>query len=78
MKVIIRLLLLLSLVVIIAGCTVNNSSDTILSVGKATNPHDAQFKNTNDSKKIKIINDVFKEKSGLLIKNLMLERRYQI
>ncbi|HDX9652471.1 TPA: hypothetical protein ROY23_002934 [Bacillus wiedmannii] len=62
MKVIIRLLLLLSLVVIIAGCTVNNSSDTILSIGKATNPHDAQFKKTNDSKKIKIINDVFKEK----------------
>ncbi|EOO12378.1 hypothetical protein ABEY48_25070 [Bacillus mycoides] len=62
MKVVIRSLLLLSLVILFAGCTANKSPDTILSIGEATNSHDAQFKNTSDNTKIKIINDIFKEK----------------
>ncbi|HDR7380607.1 MULTISPECIES: hypothetical protein [Bacillus cereus group] len=62
MKVVIRSLLLLSLVILFAGCTANNSPDTILSIEEATNSHDAQFKNTSDNTKIKIINDIFKEK----------------
>lgn len=78
MKVVIRSLLLLSLVILFAGCTANKSPDTILSIGEATNSHDAQFKNTSDNTKIKIIHDIFKEKNGLLIKGLMLERRHQI
>ncbi|MEH7464853.1 hypothetical protein V7166_23255, partial [Bacillus thuringiensis] len=62
MKVITRLLLLFSLVIVVAACKNENHSNTILSVGKPLKNNEIHFKNTDENKKIRIINEVFKKK----------------
>ncbi|MDP7980209.1 hypothetical protein [Bacillus multifaciens] len=62
MKVITRLLLLFSLVIAVAACKNENHSSTILSVGKPIENNDIHFKNTDENKKIRIINEIFNNK----------------
>ncbi|EOQ01026.1 hypothetical protein KOY_05423 [Bacillus cereus VDM021] len=62
MKDILRFLLLLCLLFVLTSCKNENSSNIILSVGKPIENAEIQFKNTDDDKKIRIINGVFNEK----------------
>ncbi|EJR24647.1 MULTISPECIES: hypothetical protein [Bacillus cereus group] len=69
MKDILRFLLLFCLLFVLASCKNENSSNTILSVGKPIENAEIQFKNTNDDKKIRTINGVFNEKKWDVNKN---------
>ncbi|MGG2016354.1 hypothetical protein [Bacillus sp. S10(2024)] len=62
MKVITHLLLLFSLVITVVACKNENLSNSILSVGKPTENNDIHFTNTDENKKIRIINEIFNNK----------------
>lgn len=62
MKFISHLMLLFCLMLVLTACKNENPSTSILSVGKSIGNGEIQFKNTDDNKKISIINAVFNEK----------------
>lgn len=69
MKLIYRLVLLLCLVSVLIACKSENQPYTILSVGKPMKNGEIQFKNTDDNKKISIINEAFNDKKWVVNKD---------
>lgn len=55
-------MLLFCLVFVLIACKNENTSNTILSIGKPMGNGEIQFKNTDDNEKIRIINADLSEK----------------